>query len=129
LKSELISPFNCSWAERVSGKKGYDIYDTKTYFGEELNFYHEFTSPETTRYLIESNSKAAELIEQNFKLNKNGQEIGERVVTFFSDDGKYGVVRISWTDGDEFWSIQTSPLEKSTSLQLLRKVESQCFAR
>lgn len=129
LKSELVTPFNCSWAERVAGKNGYDIYDTKTYFGEKLNFYHEFTSPEATRYLIKSNSEAAELIERNFKLDKNGEKIGERVVTFFSDDGKNGVVRISWNDKDEFWSIQTARMDKTYSLELLQKVESKCFAR
>lgn len=129
LKAEPVPPFSCYWAERVSGKNGYDIFNTKTYFGEELDFYHESTSPETTRYLIQSNSEAAELIEQTSKLDKNGQKIGERVVTFFSDDGKYGAVRISWTEGDEFWLIQTAPQEKTKSLELLQKVESQCFPR
>jgi hypothetical protein len=129
LKAEPVPPFSCYWAERVSGKNGYDIFNTKTYFGEELNFYHEFTSPETTRYLIKSNSEAADLIEQTPKLNKDGQKIGERVVTFFSEDGKSGVIRISWTEGDEFWFIQTSPMEKTMSLKLLQKVETQCFPR
>ncbi len=38
LKSEPMSPFNCSWSERVSGKAGYDIYNTKSSFGEEVDF-------------------------------------------------------------------------------------------
>ena len=129
LKSELISPFNCSWSKRVAGKKGYDIYNTKTNFGDELDFYHEFTSPEATHYLIQSNAKAAELIEQNSKMNKNGQKIGERAITFFSNDGKYGTVRISWTDGDEFWFVQSAPLDKTAALELVQKVETKCFAR
>ena len=129
LKAEPVPPSGCYWAERVAGKSGYDIFDTKTYFGDELNFYHEFTSPETTRYLIQSHSEGIDVIEQTSKLNKNGQKIGERVVTFFSDDGKFGVVRISWTEEDEFWSIQTAPLEKTNALKLLQKVETQCFPR
>jgi len=119
LKSEPMSPFNCSWSERVSGKSGYDIYNTKSSFGEEVDFYHEFTSPETTRYLFQSNSEGDELIEKGSKLNEKGQKIGERGIDVFPN----GIARIYWTDGNEFWFVQAD------SLKLARKVESQCFSR
>lgn len=119
LKSEPMSQFNCSWSERVSGKAGYDIYNTESAFGEEVGFYHEFTSPETTRYLFQSNSEAGKLVEQGSKLNAKGQKIGERGISVSPN----GYTRIFWTEGDEFWLVDAD------SLKLARKVESQCFSR
>ena len=119
LKSEPMSQFNCSWSERVSGKAGYDIYNTESAFGEEVGFYHEFTSPEITRYLFQSNSEAEKLVERDSKLNTKGQKIGERGIRVSPN----GHTRIFWTEGDEFWFVDAE------SLKLARKVESQCFLR
>ena len=119
LKSEPMSQFNCSWSERVSGNTGYDIYNTETAFGEKVDFYHEFTSPETTRYLFRSNSEAGKLVERNSKLNAEGQKLGERGIRVSPN----GYTRIFWIEGDEFWFVDAE------SLKLARKVESQCFLR
>ena len=117
-KTHPVSSFNCSWSERVSGESGYHIYNIKSSFGEDVDFYHEFTSPETTRYLYQSNSEGEGLIEQGSKQNKTGQKTGERAVKVSPN----GWTRIFWTDGDEFWFIQT------TSLKLAQEIEKQCFA-
>jgi hypothetical protein len=118
-QSKPMSSFDCSWSNQVSRKSGYDIHNTKSRLGEDVDFYHEFTSPETTRYLFQSNSEGDELVEKGFKLNANGEKIGERGVYVFPNR----IARIYWTEGDEFWFVQAS------SLKLARKVESQCFAR
>lgn len=115
----MMSQFDCSWSNRVSGKSGYDIRNTKSRLGEEVDFYHEFTSPETTRYLFQANSEGDDLIEKGFKLNANGEKIGERGVVVFPN----GIARIYWTEENEFWFVQAG------SLKLARKVESQCFSR
>jgi hypothetical protein len=118
-QSEPMSQFDCSWSNQVSGKSGYDIHNTKSRLGEEVDFYHEFTSPETTRHLFQSNLEDDQLVEQGFKLNTNGEKVGERGVDVYPN----GIARIYWTEGDEFWFVQAS------SLKLTRKVESQCFTR
>ena len=119
VQSEPMSQFDCSWSNQVSGKSGYDIHNTKSRLGEEVDFYHEFTSPEVTRHLFQSNSEGDELVEKGFKLNAKGQEIGERGIDVFPN----GIARIYWTERDEFWFVQAS------SLKLAREVEGQCFAR
>lgn len=119
LKSEPMSQFNCSWYERVSGKTGYDIYNTESVFGEKVDFYHEFTSPETTRYLFQSNSEVGKLVERNSKLNLKGQKLGERGIRVSPN----GFTRIFWTEGDEFWFVDAA------SLKIALKVESQCFSQ
>lgn len=89
---------------------------------EEINFYGDFRSAQVTREHFESNAttEAATLIERGHKLDEQGHPTGERVVTIFKGSE---VVRISWTDGDIFWSVQ------APSLQLARKFEESEIAR
>jgi hypothetical protein len=119
VKSQPISAFSCHWSERIKGKAGYDIHNTKSSFGEEVDFYYESTSAETTHYLFQSNSEGEGLIEQGAKLNKEGQKIGDRGIWILPN----GWARIFWTEGDEFWFVQAD------SLKLAKKIESQCFSR
>jgi hypothetical protein len=118
-KSQPVSSFSCYWSERVASKAGYDIYNTRSSFGEDIDFYHEFTSVVTTQYLFQSNLDGEGLIEKGSKLNKEGQIVGERGVWVLPN----GWARIFWTEGDEFWFVQAD------SLKLAQKVESQCFLR
>ena len=89
---------------------------------EEINFYGDFRSAQVTREHFESNATtdAATLIERGHKLDQQGRPIGERVVTVFKGSE---VVRISWTEGDIFWSVQ------APSLQLARKFEESEIVR
>jgi len=83
---------------------------------EEINFYGDFRSAQVTREHFESNATtdAATLIERGYKFDEQGRRIGERVITVFKGSE---AVRISWTEGDIFWSVQ------APSLQLARKFE------
>lgn len=83
---------------------------------KEINFYGDFRSAQVTREHFESNATtdAATLIERGNKLDEQGRRIGERVVTVFKGSE---AIRISWTEGDIFWSVQ------APSLQLARKFE------
>lgn len=102
----------------MSSGSGYIIHNFESSAGEEITLYHEFTSPEQTRYLFQSNLTAARLIEQNSKLNSKGQKVGERAIIVFPSDGKNEVTRIFWTESAEFWFIQAS------SLSLAKEFES-----
>lgn len=77
---------------------------------EEITLYGDFRSAEVTREHLESNAApdGATLIERGYKLDDKGRRIGERVVTVFEADT---AVRISWTEGDIFWSVQAPTLE------------------
>ena len=91
----------------------YHIYWYKTpgsSDAEEINLYGDFRSAQVTREHFESNATtdAATLIERGHKFDEKGRRIGERVVTVFKGSE---VVRISWTEGDAFWSVQAPSLE------------------
>lgn len=118
-QSEPMSQVDCSWPKRVAGKSGYEILNTKSTLGEDVDFYYEFTSPEVTSHLFQSNSEGLELIEKGPKLNEKGRKIGERGINVFPT----GTTRIFWTEGEHFWFIQ------APSLRLARKIESQCALR
>ena len=89
---------------------------------EEINFYGDFRSAQVTREHLESNATtdAATLIERGYKFDEQERRIGERVVTVFKGSES---VRISWTDGDTFWSVQ------APSLQLAREFEESEIVR
>jgi len=119
IQFEPMSEFDCSWPDQIAGNTGYDLRDTKTLLGSEVRFYRENSSPETTRYLFQSNSESNGLIEKGFKVNAKGQKIGERGIIVFPN----GKARIYWTEADAFWVIEAE------SLKLARKVEKQCLTR
>jgi hypothetical protein len=98
-------------SKSVWGGTGYVVHDFISSDGEDITLYHEFTSPEQTRYLFQSNLTAAKLIEQGSKPNGNGQKVGERAVIVFPSDEKNEAARIFWTEGEEFWFIQASSLK------------------
>lgn len=77
---------------------------------EEITLYGDFRSAQVTREHLESNAApdGATLIERGYKVDEKGRGIGERVVTVFKD---LKAVRISWTEGDIFWSVQAPSLE------------------
>lgn len=89
---------------------------------EEINFYGDFRSAQVTREHFESNATtdAATLIERGYKFDEQGRRIGERVITVFKGSE---AVRISWTEGDIFWSVQ------APSLQLAREFEESEIVR
>jgi hypothetical protein len=92
-----------------------------------ITVYHEYTSPQHTRYLFQSNLEGEELVEQGFKLNEKGQKIGERAVDIFRRNGETGAVRIYWTEGEEFWFIQAPTLklaQEFESSEIFRFVRS-----
>ena len=98
----------------VWGGTGYVVHNFISSDGEEIILYHEFTSPEQTHYLFQSNLTAAKLIEQGSKMNENGEKIGERAIIIFPPE----TARIFWTEGEEFWDIQ------APSLKLAKEFES-----
>ena len=75
---------------------------------EQLTLYGDFRSAQVTNEHFESNasSKAAQLIDRGPKFDEAGHKVGERGVTFFGTKGNVGPVRIFWTEGDTFWSVQ-----------------------
>lgn len=89
---------------------------------EEINLYGDFRSAQVSREHLESNATtdAATLIERGYKFDDQERRIGERVVTIFKGSES---VRISWTDGDTFWSVQ------APSLQLAREFEESEIVR
>jgi hypothetical protein len=94
-------------------ESGYQIYRYRTPVSsdpEEITLYGDFRSAEVTRETFESNATtdAATLIERGNKFDENGRRIGQRVVTVFKRTNQF---RISWTEGDVFWSVQAPSLE------------------
>jgi hypothetical protein len=77
---------------------------------EEITLYGDFRSAEVTRETFKSNatSNASKLIERGFKFDEKGRRIGERGVWVSK---KVKAVRIFWTEGDIFWSVQAPTLE------------------
>jgi hypothetical protein len=89
----------------------------------EINIYHNFQSPEQIRYSLEANCGKENVIERSFKLNEDGQKIGERCVIVFTGSG----ARIFWTEGEtEYWIIDATSLgltkefEKSETFRLVK---------
>lgn len=86
--------------------------------GEIVMLYHDFTSQEQTCYLLQANLKSAPPMERGSKLDEHGRVIGERGVVV-RDTGGGGIrARIYWTEGKDFWFIETY------SLDLAREFES-----
>jgi hypothetical protein len=81
----------------------------------EIVIFHDSTSSEHTQFLFESNARG-KLIERGEKRNEQGMRVGERGVAIMEGTEPM-VVRIFWTDGAEFWAVQ------STSLNLAREYE------
>src|ERR1051325_233150 len=99
------------------GGTGYVVHDFISSDGGDITLYHEFTSPEQTRYLFQSNSSAAKLIERGSKLNAQGHKVGEKATIVFPFDGKNEVARIFWTDGEDFWFVQASSLKRAKEFE------------
>jgi hypothetical protein len=104
----------------------YHIYWYKTLGSsdaEEINFYGDFRSAQVTRETFDSNATtdAATLIERGYKFDEKGRRIGERVVTVFKG---VNVARISWTEGDIFWSVQAPSLELAREFEASEMVHS-----
>jgi hypothetical protein len=76
---------------------------------EEINFYGDFRSAEVTRKTFESNCDpdGATVTELGYKFDVNGRKVGRRGI---SDSHYFRAVRIFWTDGDIFWSVQAPSL-------------------
>ncbi|HEY6120157.1 MAG TPA: hypothetical protein VIV66_09375, partial [Pyrinomonadaceae bacterium] len=60
---------------------------------------------------------AAELIERGGKFDSTGQLVGERAVMRFTKDEKTPEIRIVWTEGAEFYSIESSSLDHAVKLE------------
>ena len=77
---------------------------------QEITLFADFRSREVTRKLFNSNASpdGATIIEIGSKFDENGHKIGRRGVAVFND---VQAVRIFWTDGDDFWSVQAPSLE------------------
>jgi hypothetical protein len=90
---------------------------------EEITLYGDFRSAEVTRETFESNATtdAATLIERGYKFDEKGRRIGERVITVFKG---VNAVRISWTEGDIFWSVQAPSLELAREFEASEIVHS-----
>jgi hypothetical protein len=90
---------------------------------EEITLYGDFRSAQVTREHLESNATpdGGTLIERGHKFDEKGRPIGERVVTVFKD---VKAVRISWTDGDIFWSVQAPSLELAREFEASEIVHS-----
>jgi hypothetical protein len=111
-----------------SSATGYTIHNFESSDVEEITLYHEFTSPEQTRYLFQSNLTASKIVEQGSKLNEKGKKVGERAVIVFPSDEKHEVARIFWTEGEEFWFVQASSLELAREFEnseMFRSARSQ----
>jgi len=89
---------------------------------QQITLFADFRSREVTTGLFESNAStdAANVIEIGTKFDDNGHKIGKRGVTRFKGAGG---VRIFWTDGDAFWSVQ------APSLELAREFEQSAIVR
>lgn len=90
---------------------------------EEITLYGDFRSAQVTREHLESNASpdGATLIERGYKFDEKGRRIGERVVAVFKD---FEAVRISWTEGDIFWSVQAPSLELAREFEESEVVRS-----
>lgn len=89
---------------------------------EQIVLFGDFRSAEVTRWLFESNATPDNdiLLELGPKLDMLGREVGKRGVIIFNGGSP---VRIFWTDGDLFWSVQAPTLE------LAREFEQSDIAR
>ena len=97
--------------------RDYHIYWYKTPSSDddqEITLYGDFRSAQVTEEHFESNAAPARLIERGTKFDKNGHKIGKRGITDFED---YPAVRIFWTDGDTFWSVQAPTLELARAFE------------
>lgn len=83
---------------------------------QQINLVGDFRSAEVTRWLFESNATPDNdtLIELGPKFDMFGREVGKRGVIVFNGGSP---IRIFWTDGDVFWSVQ------APTLQLAREFE------
>jgi hypothetical protein len=77
---------------------------------EEIGFYGDFRSAQVSQEHFQSNatSNASILIERGYKFDEKGRRIGERGVWVSK---KAHAVRVFWTEGDIFWSVQAPSLE------------------
>jgi hypothetical protein len=75
---------------------------------QEITFYGDFRSAEVTRKTFESNCDpdGAIVTELGYKFDVNGRKVGRRGISEF-----HQAVRIFWTEGDIFWSVQAPSLE------------------
>ena len=89
---------------------------------QQIVLFGDFRSAKVTRWLFESNATPDNdtLIELGPKLDVFGREVGKRGVIVFNGGSP---IRIFWTDGDVFWSVQ------APTLQLAREFEQSDIAR
>jgi len=97
----------------------YHIYWYKTPASDdpqEITLYADFRSAQVTHETFNSNatSDASKLVEIGSKLEENGHKIGRRGVVIYKD---VQAVRIFWTDGDTFWSVQAPSLEMAREFE------------
>jgi len=109
---------DCSWRARVSGNPDYNILNTKTRLGDDVDFYHDFRSPSISAHNFESNAENLDIVESGTKTNAAGDVIGRRTAWVIPT----GAARVFWTEGDEFWFVQAD------SLRVAKAVEQQCFS-
>jgi hypothetical protein len=93
---------------------------------EEITLYGDFRSAQVTHEHFESNATtdAAKLLERGSKFDENGQKIGKRGVTLFTINQDVHAVRIFWTEGDIFWSVQAPSLELAREFEESEVVHS-----
>ncbi len=86
--------------------------------GANISILHDFVSPEGMHEILEANCTKyrRDSIKRSFKLDENGQRIGERCVIVNRSSGE---TRIIWTESKtEYWTID------ATSLSLAKEFES-----
>lgn len=81
---------------------------------EEIVFYGQFRSAEHTRKTFESNCDpdGATVTELGDKFDVSGRKVGRRGISEF-----HQAVRIFWTEGDIFWSVQAPSLELAVEFE------------
>ena len=88
---------------------------------EQIVLYGDFRSAEVTEYHFEANATPSDgLIELSSKLNVTGQR-ERRGVRVFEGGSP---VRIFWTEGDVFWSVQAPTLELAREFEQSEIVRS-----
>jgi hypothetical protein len=95
--------------------KSADRIDRKDEIGD-ISVYVDFTSPEHASQLFQSESKR-EIIENGDQTDERGKKIGERAISVAKQKGRIVGVRIFWTEGNEFWSIDARTLDLATDFE------------
>jgi hypothetical protein len=93
---------------------GYHGYFSTFYSSDGMSFSRsctEYNSPRrANRELQKTLRKAREIIKRE-PLNKNGQQIGEKVIATFSNSPYHGAASLLFTDGSTFCYVSSSSLD------------------